>query len=121
MHITGTSPHHHLDGFWAPSGSVSARKACFLHLGVCSSGNESDLDLERKFKEEDRERAPRRPRTQRTEKVQRVSSGKEAGQASRAKKPIVSVVLTAHEAIPGDWDKGVTRRGPLGKAVPRAA
>ncbi|XP_045717471.1 zinc finger protein ZFAT isoform X1 [Phyllostomus hastatus] len=65
------------------------------------AGNESDLDLEKKFKEEDREKAPRRPRTQRTEKVQRVSSGKEAGQASRAKKPIVSVVLTAHEAIPG--------------------
>lgn len=80
------------------------------------------MELEKKFKEEDREKAPRRPRTQRMEKVQKVSSGKEAGQVSGAKKPIISVVLTAHEAIPGDRDKQeVTRWGPLGKAVPRAA
>ncbi|XP_019506830.1 PREDICTED: zinc finger protein ZFAT isoform X4 [Hipposideros armiger] len=65
-----------------------------------AAGNESDLELEKKFKEEDGEKAPRRPRTQRTEKVQK-TSGKEAGQVSGAKKPIISVVLTAHEAIPG--------------------
>ncbi|KAM5281909.1 zinc finger protein ZFAT isoform 3-T3 [Ctenodactylus gundi] len=65
------------------------------------AGNDSDLELEKKYKEDDRERAPKRPRTQKAEKVQKISSGKEAGQPSGAKKPIVSVVLTAHEAIPG--------------------
>ncbi|XP_010970977.3 zinc finger protein ZFAT isoform X4 [Camelus bactrianus] len=65
------------------------------------AGNESDLELEKKCKEDDREKAPKRPRTQRAEKVQKVSSGKEAAQISGAKKPIISVVLTAHEAIPG--------------------
>nr|XP_014710857.2 zinc finger protein ZFAT isoform X1 [Equus asinus] len=64
------------------------------------AGNESDLELEKKYKEDDREKAPKRPRTQRTEKVQKIS-GKEAGQTAGAKKPIISVVLTAHEAIPG--------------------
>ncbi|XP_006100335.1 zinc finger protein ZFAT [Myotis lucifugus] len=74
-----------------------------LSLGEAEgdAGNESDLELEKKFKEEDREKAPRRPRTQRTEKVQKVSLGKEAAQGPGAKKPIVSMVLTAHEAIPG--------------------
>ncbi|XP_022357866.1 zinc finger protein ZFAT [Enhydra lutris kenyoni] len=65
------------------------------------AGDESDLELERKYKEDDREKTPRRPRTQRTEKVQKIPSGKEAGQVSGVKKPIISVVLTAHEAIPG--------------------
>uniref|UniRef100_A0A8I3RW12 Zinc finger protein ZFAT n=1 Tax=Canis lupus familiaris TaxID=9615 RepID=A0A8I3RW12_CANLF len=65
------------------------------------AGDESDLELERKYKEDDREKTPRRPRTQRTEKVQKIPSGKEAGQISGVKKPIISVVLTAHEAIPG--------------------
>ncbi|XP_059528334.1 zinc finger protein ZFAT [Myotis daubentonii] len=74
-----------------------------LSLGEAEgdAGNESDLELEKKFKEEDREKAPRRPRTQRMERVQKVSLGKEAAQGPGAKKPIVSVVLTAHEAIPG--------------------
>ncbi|XP_036904488.1 zinc finger protein ZFAT [Sturnira hondurensis] len=87
------------------------------------AGNESDLELEKKFKEEDREKAPRRPRPQRTEKVQRVSSGKEAGQASGAKKPIVSVVLTAHEAIPGATKIVPVEAGPpeTGAANPEAA
>lgn len=77
-----------------------------MHLGtVCSLGDESDLELERKYKEDDREKTPRRPRTQRTEKVQKIPSGKEAGQVSGVKKPIISVVLTAHEAIPGDHSK----------------
>ncbi|XP_054984580.1 zinc finger protein ZFAT [Sorex araneus] len=65
------------------------------------AGNESDLELEKKYKEDDREKAPKRPRTQKTEKVQKMSSGKEAGPTAGAKKPIISVVLTAHEAIPG--------------------
>ncbi|XP_008579361.1 PREDICTED: zinc finger protein ZFAT, partial [Galeopterus variegatus] len=65
------------------------------------AGNESDLELETKYKEDDREKAPKRPRTQKTEKVQKLTSGKEAGRLSGVKKPIISVVLTAHEAIPG--------------------
>lgn len=73
-----------------------------LNLGEdeADAGDPSDLELEKKCKEEGREKAPRRPRAQRTERAQ-TSSGKEALQASGAKKPIVSVVLTAHEAIPG--------------------
>ncbi|XP_053517163.1 zinc finger protein ZFAT isoform X2 [Artibeus jamaicensis] len=87
------------------------------------AGNESDLELEKKFKEEDRDKAPRRPRPQRTEKVQRVPSGKEAGQASGAKKPIVSVVLTAHEAIPGATKIVPVEAGPpeTGATNPEAA
>ncbi|XP_042555951.1 zinc finger protein ZFAT [Dipodomys spectabilis] len=65
------------------------------------AGNESDLELEKKCKEDDREKAPKRPRAQKTEKIQKTTSGKEATQLSGAKKPIISVVLTAHEAIPG--------------------
>ncbi|XP_006830909.1 PREDICTED: zinc finger protein ZFAT-like [Chrysochloris asiatica] len=65
------------------------------------AGNESDIELERKYKEDDREKASKRSRAQKTEKVQKASSGKEAGQLPGPKKPIVSVVLTAHEAIPG--------------------
>lgn len=64
------------------------------------AGNESDLDLEKTYKEDDREKASKRPRAQKTDKVQKIS-GKESGQLSGAKKPIISVVLTAHEAIPG--------------------
>ncbi|XP_058524439.1 zinc finger protein ZFAT isoform X2 [Ochotona princeps] len=64
------------------------------------AGDESDVELERKYKEDDRDKAPRRTRAQKAEKVQKLS-GKEAGQPSGAKKPIISVVLTAHEAIPG--------------------
>lgn len=72
-----------------------------LNLGEeGDAGNESDLDLEKTYKEDDREKASKRPRAQKTEKVQKIS-GKEAGQLSGAKKPIISVVLTAHEAIPG--------------------
>lgn len=95
-----------IKGLRVLSKSVTAVKGYFIHLGICFSGNESDLELEKKFKEEDRDKAPRRPRTQRTEKVQKISSGKEAGQISGAKKPIISVVLTAHEAIPGDLKSG---------------
>ncbi|XP_035305488.1 zinc finger protein ZFAT isoform X3 [Cricetulus griseus] len=74
-----------------------------LNLGeeeADAGNNESDLELEKQYKEDDREKAPKRPRAQKTEKVQKIS-GKEAGQLSGAKKPIISVVLTAHEAIPG--------------------
>ncbi|XP_065525076.1 zinc finger protein ZFAT isoform X1 [Lathamus discolor] len=59
-------------------------------------GNDSDVDLDRK--EDERERTPKRPRAQKTEKT---PSTKETEQVSGAKNPIISVVLTAHEAIPG--------------------
>ncbi|XP_029779438.1 zinc finger protein ZFAT isoform X2 [Suricata suricatta] len=86
------------------------------------AGDESDLELERKYKEDDREKTPKRPRTQRTEKVQKVSSGKEARQVSGAKKPIISVVLTAHEAIPGATKIVPVEAGPpeTGAAHPEA-
>uniref|UniRef100_A0A452R719 Zinc finger protein ZFAT n=1 Tax=Ursus americanus TaxID=9643 RepID=A0A452R719_URSAM len=95
----------------------------FIHLGIiCSVGDESDLELERKYKEDDREKTPRRPRTQRTEKVQKIPSGKEAGQISGVKKPIISVVLTAHEAIPGATKIVPVEAGPpeTGTANPEA-
>ncbi|XP_066479982.1 zinc finger protein ZFAT [Tiliqua scincoides] len=59
-------------------------------------GNDSDVDLDRR--EDEREKAPKRQRQQRNEKN---SSAKEEDQVSGAKNPIISVVLTAHEAIPG--------------------
>ncbi|XP_009475447.1 PREDICTED: zinc finger protein ZFAT isoform X3 [Nipponia nippon] len=59
-------------------------------------GNDSDVDLDRK--EDEREKTPKRPRVQKTEKT---PSTKENEQVSGAKNPIISVVLTAHEAIPG--------------------
>ncbi|XP_007938764.1 zinc finger protein ZFAT [Orycteropus afer afer] len=78
---------------------------CIIVLNVGEedgdAGNESDIELEKKYKEDDREKALKRPRVPKTEKVQKIASAKEAGQLSGAKKPIVSVVLTAHEAIPG--------------------
>lgn len=93
-----------------------------MHLAICPLGNESDLELERKYKEDDREKAPKRLRTQRVEKVQKVCSGKEAAQISGAKKPIISVVLTAHEVIPGEQNKWEgTECDSLGGAVPQAA
>ncbi|NWZ71134.1 ZFAT protein, partial [Acrocephalus arundinaceus] len=59
-------------------------------------GNDSDVDLDRK--EDEREKTPKRPRVQKTEKT---ASSKETEQVSGAKNPIISVVLTAHETIPG--------------------
>ncbi|NXD86552.1 ZFAT protein, partial [Halcyon senegalensis] len=59
-------------------------------------GNDSDVDLDRK--EDEREKTPKRPRVQ---KAERTPSTKETEQVSGAKNPIISVVLTAHEAIPG--------------------
>nr|XP_020662083.1 zinc finger protein ZFAT [Pogona vitticeps] len=59
-------------------------------------GNDSDVDLDRR--EDEREKAPKRQRLQRTEKS---FSAKEADQVAGAKNPIISVFLTAHEAIPG--------------------
>ncbi|NXI53447.1 ZFAT protein, partial [Chloroceryle aenea] len=59
-------------------------------------GNDSDVDLDRK--EDEREKTPKRTRVQKTE---RTPSTKETEQVSGAKNPIISVVLTAHEAIPG--------------------
>lgn len=103
------------------SNSVTYIKGYFMLLDICSLGNESDLDLEKKYKEDDREKAPKRPRTQRTEKVQKIS-GKEAGLIPGVKKPIISVVLTAHEAIPGDHSRReVIEREAFGQAGPRAA
>ncbi|NXC46597.1 ZFAT protein, partial [Penelope pileata] len=59
-------------------------------------GNDSDVDLDRK--EDEREKTPKRPRAQKTEKT---PSTKETEQVPGTKNPIISVVLTAHEAIPG--------------------
>ncbi|NXM54533.1 ZFAT protein, partial [Illadopsis cleaveri] len=59
-------------------------------------GNDSDVDLDRK--EDEREKTPKRPRVQKTDKT---ASAKETEQVSGAKNPIISVVLTAHETIPG--------------------
>ncbi|XP_040835181.1 zinc finger protein ZFAT [Ochotona curzoniae] len=86
------------------------------------AGNESDVELERKYKEDDRDKAPRRTRAQKAEKVQKLS-GKEAGQPSGAKKPIISVVLTAHEAIPGATKIVPVEAGPpeTGAAQPETA
>ncbi|MGH0145507.1 UNVERIFIED_CONTAM: hypothetical protein FKN15_040453 [Acipenser sinensis] len=49
-------------------------------------------------KYEDRERPPKRSRIQNTEKA---SVSRDCEQPGGAKKPIISVVLTAHEAVPG--------------------
>ncbi|XP_058866144.1 zinc finger protein ZFAT-like [Acipenser ruthenus] len=49
-------------------------------------------------KYEDRERPPKRSRIQNTEKA---SVSRDFEQPGGAKKPIISVVLTAHEAVPG--------------------
>ncbi|NWR44285.1 ZFAT protein, partial [Regulus satrapa] len=59
-------------------------------------GNDSDVDLDRK--EDEREKTPKRPRVQKAEKT---ASTKETEHVSGAKNPIISVVLTAHETIPG--------------------
>ncbi|XP_029447926.1 zinc finger protein ZFAT isoform X2 [Rhinatrema bivittatum] len=59
--------------------------------------NESEVELNGRDKEDERERAPKRIRIQKPEKV----LPKEPEQIPGAKKPIISVVLTAHEAIPG--------------------
>ncbi|XP_036597073.1 zinc finger protein ZFAT [Trichosurus vulpecula] len=77
---------------------------CIIVLNIEEEGepgNDSEVELDRKEKEDEREKVPKRSRTQKTEKVQKISSGKETVQFSGAKKPIISVVLTAHEAIPG--------------------
>lgn len=66
-------------------------------FGVCSLGNDSDVDIDRK--EDEREKTPKRPRVQKTE---RTPSTKETEQVPGPKNPIISVVLTAHEAIPGN-------------------
>jgi len=69
----------------------------YILFDVYSSGNDSDVDLDRK--EDEREKTSKRPRVQKTEKT---PSAKETEQVSGAKNPIISVVLTAHEAIPGN-------------------
>ncbi|XDB57255.1 hypothetical protein ABFV05_010871 [Capra hircus] len=130
------------DGARAPEegGSLECSKCCrkfsnprqlrkhiciiVLNLGEAEgdAGNESDLELEKKYKEEDREKAPKRPRAQRAEKIQKVCSGRDTPQMSGAKKPIISVVLTAHEAIPGATKIVPVEAGPpeTGAADPEA-
>uniref|UniRef100_A0A8C6YEN2 Zinc finger and AT-hook domain containing n=2 Tax=Naja naja TaxID=35670 RepID=A0A8C6YEN2_NAJNA len=71
------------------------------------SGNDSDVDLDRR--EDEREKPSKRQRVQRAEKS---LSSKEAD--SGAKNPIISVVLTAHEAIPG-----ATKIVPVEAASPK--
>ncbi|XP_027716224.1 zinc finger protein ZFAT isoform X2 [Vombatus ursinus] len=87
------------------SNSRQLRKhICIIVLNIEEEGepgNDSEIEIDRKEKEDEREKAPKRSRTQKAEKVQKISSGKETVQFSGAKKPIISVVLTAHEAIPG--------------------
>ncbi|XP_063155771.1 zinc finger protein ZFAT [Candoia aspera] len=73
------------------------------------SGNDSDVDLDRR--EDEQEKPAKRQRVQRTEKS---LFSKEADQASGAKNPIISVVLTAHEAIPG-----ATKIVPVEAASPK--
>lgn len=68
----------------------------YIIFDVCSLGNDSDVDLDRR--EDEREKAPKKQRQQRNEKN---PSSKEEDQVSGTKNPIISVVLTAHEAIPG--------------------
>ncbi|KAJ8415785.1 hypothetical protein AAFF_G00403420 [Aldrovandia affinis] len=60
--------------------------------------NNRDSKLVSGGREEDRERTPKRARSLRSEKV---SGIKDMDQLGGTKKPIISVVLTAHEAIPG--------------------
>lgn len=49
--------------------------------------------------EEDKERTPKKARAMRMDKV---SSAKDPESANASKNPIISVVLTSHEAIPGE-------------------
>ncbi|XP_051791971.1 zinc finger protein ZFAT-like isoform X2 [Erpetoichthys calabaricus] len=60
--------------------------------------NDSTVRLTCGDKDEDIERPPKKARIQRSEKV---CLSKDPDQSSGAKQPIISVVLTAHEAIPG--------------------
>ncbi|XP_066571948.1 zinc finger protein ZFAT isoform X2 [Amia ocellicauda] len=60
--------------------------------------NDPDAKLALEDRDEDREKTPKRTRATRTE---RASSLKDSEQTGGTKKPIISVVLTAHEAIPG--------------------
>nr|XP_033788664.1 zinc finger protein ZFAT isoform X2 [Geotrypetes seraphini] len=60
-------------------------------------GNDSEIELNGRDKEDEKERAPKKLRIPKPEKV----LSKELEQFAGPKKPIISVVLTAHEAIPG--------------------
>ncbi|XP_060099183.1 LOW QUALITY PROTEIN: zinc finger protein ZFAT [Heteronotia binoei] len=71
-------------------------------------GNDSDVDLDRT--EDEGEKATKRPRCRGR---RRALLAKEADQVSGAKNPIISVVLTAHEAIPG-----ATKIVPVEAAAP---
>nr|XP_023668819.1 zinc finger protein ZFAT isoform X1 [Paramormyrops kingsleyae] len=74
-------------------------------IGLKEEGDEEDgtvndpaVKLPAEGREEERERLPKRSRTGRPEKI---CSVKDLEQGGATKNPIISVVLTAHEAIPG--------------------
>lgn len=71
-------------------------------LFLCNGDNKRHSELVAGGREEDRERTPKRARSLRSEKV---SGIKDLDQLGSTKKPIISVVLTAHEAIPGEKDQ----------------
>lgn len=73
-----------------------AQASVYVLFDVYSLGNDSDVDLDRR--EDERARAPKRPCPSKAEKS---LFAKEAELGSGAKNPIITVVLTAHEAIPG--------------------
>lgn len=68
-------------------------------LPLCELSPENDPGIKSasEGKYEDRERPPKRSRIQNTEKA----VSRDCEQPGGAKKPIISVVLTAHEAVPG--------------------
>ncbi|XP_041758507.1 zinc finger protein ZFAT [Coregonus clupeaformis] len=76
---------------------------CLIDLREDGEEEDNDKEFEAQpgaseDKDEDRERSSKRPRPLRSEKVSFV---KEQEQAGSTKNPIISVVLTAHEALPG--------------------
>uniref|UniRef100_A0A674C8S0 Zinc finger and AT-hook domain containing n=1 Tax=Salmo trutta TaxID=8032 RepID=A0A674C8S0_SALTR len=76
---------------------------CLIDLREDEDQEDNDKEFEAEpraaeGKEEDRERSSKRPRPLRSEKVSLV---KEQEPAGGTKNPIISVVLTAHEALPG--------------------
>ncbi|XP_064410016.1 zinc finger protein ZFAT-like isoform X3 [Latimeria chalumnae] len=79
-------------------------------------GNDPEVRLDSKERDEEREVVQKRSRVQRMEKI---ASPKESDQNPGVKKPIISVVLTAHEAIPGAT-KIVPIEATPQEAVPKA-
>ncbi|XP_030638220.1 zinc finger protein ZFAT [Chanos chanos] len=81
-----------------------SKHICFVGLKEAGEEEEDDNEHDSEAKqgigsgEEDKERAPKRARTIRTEKV---SCVKASESTTGSKNPIISVILAAHEAIPG--------------------